>query len=65
MLSRLNLPNLPVGKGTATTGGMIAFVIAVIATLVAAIVGGKVGERYHRKIDGAGIQPVNPTDMAY
>ena len=55
VLQRLDLPRLPVGPETLTTGGIIATVAVILGTLLAAIVGGKVGERYHRKIDRVGV----------
>jgi amino acid transporter len=55
VLSQLNLPRLPIGKETLTTGGIIATVAVLLGTLLAAMAGGKVGERYHRKIDRAGV----------
>jgi amino acid transporter len=54
VLEQLNLPSLPVGESTLTTGGAIALAAIVLGTLLAAVVGGKAGERYHRKIDRAG-----------
>jgi hypothetical protein len=54
VLERLNLPALPLGDSELATGGGLALVIVVIGTLLAAIVGGKAGERYHRKVDRAG-----------
>jgi len=54
VLSQLNLPSLPVGESTMTTGGAIALAAVVLGTLLAAIVGGKAGERYHRKVDRVG-----------
>src|SRR5688572_8005417 len=54
VLEQLNLPSLPVGESTLTTGGAIALAAVVLGTLLAAIVGGKAGERYHRKVDRAG-----------
>jgi hypothetical protein len=54
VLEQLNLPSLPVGESTLTTGGAITLAAIVIGTLLAAIVGGKAGERYHRKIDRVG-----------
>jgi amino acid transporter len=54
VLSGLNLPALPVGKSTMTTGGAIALAAVLVGTLIAAVVGGKAGERYHRKVDRAG-----------
>jgi hypothetical protein len=54
VLDQLNLPSLPVGDQTLTTAGAIALAAVVLGSLLAAIVGGKAGERYHRKIDRAG-----------
>ena len=54
VLEQLNLPALPVGESTLTTGGAIALAAVLLGTLLAAIVGGKAGERYHRKIDKVG-----------
>jgi amino acid transporter len=54
VLEQLNLPSLPVGESTMTTGGAIALAAVLIGTLLAAIVGGKAGERYHRKVDRVG-----------
>ena len=51
VLERLELPRLPVDSGTLTTGGIIALVAGLVTMLVAAIAGGKVGERFHRKVD--------------
>lgn len=55
VLNQLNLPRIPVDEGDATTAGIIALVAVLVVTLFAAIAGGKVGERYHRKVDRAGI----------
>jgi hypothetical protein len=54
VLERLNLPSLPVGDQTLATGGVIALVAIVLGSLLAAMFGGKVGERYHKRIDRAG-----------
>jgi amino acid transporter len=54
VLDQLNLPSLPVGDATLTTGGAIALAAVVLGTLLAAVGGGKAGERYHRKVDRAG-----------
>ena len=51
VLSRLDLPRIPIGSETLTTGGIIATIVVLAGTLLAAISGGKVGERYHRRID--------------
>ena len=54
VLSQLNLPRIPIDEGTLTTGGVIALVAVVLGTLLAAVLGGKTGTRYHRKIDRVG-----------
>ena len=54
VLEQINMPSLPVGEEEFTTGGVIALVAIVLGTIVAAIAGGKVGERYHKKVDRAG-----------
>jgi hypothetical protein len=54
VLERLDLPALPVGDSELATGGALALAIVVIGTLIAAVLGGKAGERYHRKVDRAG-----------
>lgn len=51
VLEQLNLPRVPVDEGTVTTGAAIALAAAVGASLLGAMAGGKLGERYHRKID--------------
>ena len=55
VLSRLDLPRIPIGSETLTTGGIIATLAVLVGTLLAAIAGGKVGERYHRRIDRAAV----------
>jgi hypothetical protein len=54
VLEQLNLPALPVGDETLATGGLIALAAIAVGSLLAAIVGGKLGERYHKKVDRAG-----------
>ena len=54
VLEQLNLPSLPVGEQTLATGGLIALAAIVLGTLFAAMSGGKVGERYHKRVDRAG-----------
>jgi hypothetical protein len=54
VLEQLNLPALPVGDETLATGGIIALAAIVLGTLLAAMFGGKVGERYHKRVDRVG-----------
>jgi hypothetical protein len=51
VFDRLNLPRLPTSNETLTTGGAIALAATAVVTLVFAILGGKAGERFHRRID--------------
>jgi hypothetical protein len=51
IFERLDLPRIPVDEGTLTTGGAITLAAIVLGTLIAAIAGGKVGERFHHKVD--------------
>ncbi len=55
VLERLDLPRIPVDEGDLATGAIIALAAIVLGTLLAAMFGGKVGERYHRRVDRAGI----------
>jgi hypothetical protein len=55
VLEQLNLPRIPVNPSDLTTGGIIALVAIALGSLLGAIAGGKVGERYHRKVDRAAI----------
>jgi hypothetical protein len=54
LLDRLNLPRIPVHAGDLTTGGLVALAAIVVGTLIAAVVGGTVGRRYHDRVDRAG-----------
>jgi len=54
LLDQLNLPRIPADAGDITTGGIIVLAAIVLGTLLAAITGGKVGQRYHNKVDRHG-----------
>jgi len=58
----LNLPRIPVDEGDLTTGGLIVLAIILIGTLLAAMAGGKAGERYHRRVDDLGVAPLGEDD---
>jgi hypothetical protein len=51
VLSALNLPRIPVQEGTLATGAAITLAAIVLGTLIAAVLGGRIGRRYHRKVD--------------
>lgn len=51
IFDRVNLPSMPIPSDTATVGGLITLAAILIGTLVAAFLGGKIGQRYHSKID--------------
>jgi hypothetical protein len=51
VLQQLNLPNVAVGDQSLTTTGLITLAAALVVTLVFAIVGGKAGDLYHRRVD--------------
>jgi hypothetical protein len=55
VLERLDLPALPVGESKLASGGALALALIVLGTLLAALIGGVAGERYHRRIDRAGL----------
>lgn len=51
VLSQLDLPRIPIDEGSVATGALIALVVGLVGSLLAAMAGGKAGERYHRKVD--------------
>jgi MFS family permease len=55
LFAGLNLPRIPIDEGDLTTGGLIALAAVLIGTLLAAVAGGKAGERYHVKVDRFGL----------
>ena len=54
VLGRLNLPRIPIEEGSLTAGAGVALAATVLVTLLLAMVGGKAGERYHKKVDRVG-----------
>ncbi|MDQ3741982.1 MAG: YrzE family protein [Actinomycetota bacterium] len=51
VLERMDLPRLPVDEGDITTGGIIALAAGLLTMLIGAVLGGKLGEGFHRKVD--------------
>jgi MFS family permease len=55
VFNQFDLPRIPIDEGDLATGGIIALVAAVLLTLLAAVAGGKVGQRYHTRVDRTGL----------
>lgn len=51
VLDRVDLPGIPISADTATWGGIITGLVILAGTLLTAMLGGKVGHRYHNKVD--------------
>jgi hypothetical protein len=56
ILAKLNsFPRIPLSEGTLTTGGIIAAIAVVVASLAGALLGGLAGMRFHRAVDRTGL----------
>ncbi|GAA1421793.1 hypothetical protein ACFQZ4_41435 [Catellatospora coxensis] len=56
VLSRLNgFPRLPVNEGDLTAAGIVTAIVLAGVGLAGAVLGGRAGMRYHRRIDHAGL----------
>lgn len=53
VLSRVQLPTMPSGIDQVTVFDLVMLAIAIVGTLVAAVLGGKAGESFHRRVDRA------------
>jgi hypothetical protein len=51
VIDRIDLPNVPLSDSTLTTGAISTAVALVLLTLLAALLGGNSGRRYHDRID--------------
>src|SRR3954447_2323431 len=51
VMQQLNLPRIPVDEGDIATGAIITLAVVLIGTLLAAMAGGKAGDRYHTRVD--------------
>ncbi len=57
VLANLNIfPRIPVSEGDLTLAGIITAVVVTLASLGGAVLGGKAGTHYHRKVDRAGLE---------
>jgi hypothetical protein len=50
---QLNLPRIPIDEGDIATGAVITLVVVLLGTLLAAVAGGKAGDRYHARVDAS------------
>jgi hypothetical protein len=53
ILDRVSLPRIPVDTGTLGWGTVVTAGVVLLLTLLAAVLGGKVGHRYHDRVDRA------------
>ena len=53
LLSRVQLPTLPAGFGQVTISNIVVLAGGGTLTLAAAVLGGKAGESFHRRVDRA------------
>jgi hypothetical protein len=54
VFQQLNLPRIPVKEGDIATGAVITLAVVLVGTLLAAVAGGKAGDRYHARVDATG-----------
>lgn len=55
IFDRVDLPSIPIPEDTVTTGGLITLAAVLVGTLIAALAGGSMGQRYHGKINRVGL----------
>lgn len=53
LLDRVSLPRIPIPTEQLGMGGIITALVVVVGTALSAMAGGKVGHRYHDKVDRA------------
>jgi hypothetical protein len=51
ILDRVALPRLPIPTDQVTWAGVVTAVVVLVGTLLAALLGGAVGRRYHHRVD--------------
>jgi hypothetical protein len=55
LFDRVEVPRIPIPTDQVTLGGIITAIVVVLGTLLAAVLGGKVGRRYHARVDRAAL----------
>jgi hypothetical protein len=50
-----SVPSIPLDEGAVTAGSIITVAVALVVSLVGAILGGLAGMRFHRRVDKAGL----------
>jgi hypothetical protein len=58
----ISLPSNPIDEGPLSQSGWAILAVAVLVPLIFAILGGVLGERFHRAVDRAGFEGVAPED---
>ena len=58
VLDRVNLPRIPLSTDKLTGGAVITGLLVLVGTLLAAMLGGIVGHRYHNRVDRVVRRPV-------
>ncbi|NEA34624.1 hypothetical protein [Streptomyces sp. SID13031] len=53
VLDRVDLPSIPIADEDLTTGSLILAAMVLVVSLLAAVIGGKAGQRYHKRIDNS------------
>lgn len=51
VLDRVDVPSLPISTDALSLGGIITALVVLVLALLAAMAGGKVGNRYHHRVD--------------
>jgi hypothetical protein len=55
LLDRVDVPRVPIPTDNVTLGGVVTGVLVLVGTLLAAVLGGVVGRRYHDRVDRAAL----------
>jgi hypothetical protein len=53
----ITLPSNPIDEGPLSSGGVVLAAVAALIPLIFAVLGGMVGERFHRAVDRVGFEP--------